>query len=118
LSWRDRPWLAGIFIGLMTFKPQLGILLPFALLAAREWRSIAGAVITTAGCLAAATLWLGVGIWADYVHMTGAFAEYLKNGIDQFDNLVLGPYVSLHMLGISAPVAFAGQVLITLATAV
>ncbi len=115
--WRTRPWLAGIFIGFMTFKPQLGILLPFALLAAKEWRMIAAAIITTVVSLAAATFWLGVDIWGDYLNMTHHFAAYLKSGVDQFDKLALGPYVSLHMLGISSPIAIAVQVLVMLAMA-
>lgn len=115
--WRTRPWLAGIFIGFMTFKPQLGILLPFALLAAKEWRMIAAAIITTVVSLAAATFWLGVDIWGDYLNMTHHFAAYLKSGVDQFDKLALGPYVSLHILGISSPIAIAVQVLVMLAMA-
>ena len=31
-----RPWIAGIFLGLLTYKPQLGLLFPFALLASRN----------------------------------------------------------------------------------
>jgi alpha-1,2-mannosyltransferase len=117
LFWHRKPWVTGVFLGFMTFKPQLGILLPFALLASKEWRIIVSAIITTAIFLATATLWFGVDIWADYLIMTGHFAEYLRNGVDQFDKLALGPYVSLHMLGLSAPIAFAVQIAVTVAVA-
>jgi hypothetical protein len=43
-----RPVLAGVFIGCLTYKPQLGVLFPVALLAGRQWRACASAVITAA----------------------------------------------------------------------
>lgn len=42
-----RPVVAGILLGLLTYKPQLGVLLPIALLAGRYWRTL-GSAITTA----------------------------------------------------------------------
>lgn len=47
-----RPWLGGALLGLLTFKPQLGVLIPVALLALGAWRAIAGAAaaaVTLAG---------------------------------------------------------------------
>src|SRR5262249_24998059 len=41
-----QPVAAGIFIGLLSYKPQFGILLPVALLAARQWHAIASAAAT------------------------------------------------------------------------
>src|SRR5437588_388813 len=38
LCLQRRPVLAGIFIGCLSYKPQFGILLPVALIAARHWR--------------------------------------------------------------------------------
>jgi arabinofuranan 3-O-arabinosyltransferase len=43
----SRPWLSGIFLGLLTYKPQLGVLFPVALLASRNWRALASAMVTT-----------------------------------------------------------------------
>ena len=34
-----QPVLAGVFIGCLTYEPQFGILLPVALIAARQWRA-------------------------------------------------------------------------------
>ncbi len=39
--------LSGIMIGLMTLKPHLGLLLPVALIAARQWRVVGVAALTT-----------------------------------------------------------------------
>ena len=36
LHWLDRrPWLAGVLIGCLAYKPQFGVLIPVALLAGR-----------------------------------------------------------------------------------
>ena len=43
---RERPICGGILLGLATIKPQLGILIPFALIAAGYWRTLAAAAIT------------------------------------------------------------------------
>jgi hypothetical protein len=40
--------LGGGILGLMIIKPQLALLLPFAMVAGRQWRAIAGAVISAA----------------------------------------------------------------------
>jgi hypothetical protein len=42
----SRPLLAGICLGLLVFKPQLGLLIPFALAIGGRWRTFAGASVT------------------------------------------------------------------------
>ena len=58
-----RPWVAGIFMGLLSYKPQFGILLPVALIASHQWRamvSAAATIIVLAGISIAA---FGIGAW-------------------------------------------------------
>jgi alpha-1,2-mannosyltransferase len=100
--WRDRPILAGICIGLVAVKPQLGVLVPFALLAAGQWRTIAGAAVTIVALAAAATLWLGVAIWNDYARILALFGGLVGRGYAGIRQLAVGPYVSLQ--GAGAPV--------------
>src|SRR6202790_2913660 len=60
LHWLDRrPWLAGVLIGLLAYKPQFGVLIPIALLAGGRWSSIAAAVATLAALLAVSFVTLG-----------------------------------------------------------
>ena len=42
-----RPFAAGLLLGCLAVKPQLGLLLPVALIAAGQWRAIAGAAIAS-----------------------------------------------------------------------
>jgi arabinofuranan 3-O-arabinosyltransferase len=53
LCLEERPILSGIFIGLLTYRPQLGILFPVVLIAGGYWRTFIVAGITAlAGLLA------------------------------------------------------------------
>src|ERR1700756_4379139 len=58
-----RPWLAGMLIGLLAYKPPFGALIPIALLAGGRWRTICGALATIACLFALSLATLGSGIW-------------------------------------------------------
>jgi hypothetical protein len=58
-----RPWLAGILIGCLAYKPQFGVLIPIALVAGGRWRSIGAAAATVAALLALSFVTLGGDIW-------------------------------------------------------
>ncbi len=62
-----RPTLAGVLIGLLTVKPQLGILFPFALVASGRWRVFLAAGVTAVGLLAASVALGGIESWHDYI---------------------------------------------------
>ena len=54
-----RRWLAGFALGMLFYKPQLGLILPFVLLYGREWRMISGAASAVLLQLAAAWWYYG-----------------------------------------------------------
>jgi hypothetical protein len=62
-----RPIIAGVLIGLMTVKPQLGILFPFALIASRRWEVFFTAAATAVALVAASIAIGGVEGWHDYI---------------------------------------------------
>jgi hypothetical protein len=63
-----RPWLAGIFLGLLTYKPHIGVLFPLALLASRNWRAL-GAAAAAVGIIAiAAAIAFGSEGWSSFFH--------------------------------------------------
>jgi hypothetical protein len=62
-----RPFLAGLCFGALIFKPHLGLLIPIALLAARQWGAIAGAAVSALGLIAASVLVLGVDAWRGFI---------------------------------------------------
>ena len=61
-----RPVLAGVLFGILTIKPQLGLLLPVILLLERRWVTIASAVATTAVLVAATSMLFGWNIWIEF----------------------------------------------------
>lgn len=65
---RRRPVLAGICLGLLTYKPQFGVLFPFVLIADRQWLTIASAAITAIVLAALSWLAFGSASWAAFVH--------------------------------------------------
>jgi hypothetical protein len=62
-----RPVLSGVLFGILTIKPQFGLLVPVLLVMTARWRVIAAAVATTAVLVAVTSLWFGADIWAEYV---------------------------------------------------
>ena len=66
--WLDRrPALAGMCLGCLAYKPQLGIIVPLALIVARRWRCFAFAAATVLVLAAAATLAFGTEVWPAFV---------------------------------------------------
>jgi alpha-1,2-mannosyltransferase len=62
-----RPWLAGVLIGLLAYKPQFGVLIPLALVGSQRWSTIAAAVATIATLVAISFLTLGSGVWHAFI---------------------------------------------------
>ena len=65
-----RPLLAGVLIGLIAYKPQLGILFPLVLAATGRWRSFAAAAATIAALALITTLAFGVSVWDAFLAST------------------------------------------------
>ncbi len=72
-----QPVLAGVFIGCLTYKPHMGILLPLALVASRRWRAIASAAVTAALLAGASIAAFGTEPWQAFPQ---GFADH-TNGI-------------------------------------
>jgi hypothetical protein len=63
-----RPALAGVCLGLLTYKPQFGLLFPLALIADRRWLTIGVAAATAAGLAALSWLVFGAASWQAFAH--------------------------------------------------
>ena len=66
---RRRPFLAGLAIGCLAFKPQFGLVIGVVLLLAREWRAVAGAAVTGLGQLGVGWIVAGGATMAQYFRM-------------------------------------------------
>ena len=61
-----RPWLAGLALGVLFYKPSFGLALPFILIFGREWRVILGAATAVALQLGAGMAYYGAGVLRAY----------------------------------------------------
>ena len=76
-----RPVLSGICLGLLSYKPQYGLLFPLVLIAASQWKVFftAGSVALVIACLS----WLAFGIesWQAFFHWMPMFSQaFLTEG--------------------------------------
>jgi len=62
-----RPFLAGIAIGTLVYKPPLGLAFAAVFVCAREWRIVAGAALGAATQIAVGAAYWGPGILRDYL---------------------------------------------------
>lgn len=67
----ERPLLAGLLAGLLTIKPHLGILIPFAFLAAGNWRAFLSAAVTASVMVMLTAALFGADIWSLFMARTG-----------------------------------------------
>ena len=65
-----RPWLAGVLIGCLAYKPQFGLLIPLVLAASGRWRVFAAAAATVALLALAVTLAFGSEVWSAFLAST------------------------------------------------
>ena len=67
-AWLDRrPILAGVLIGLLTLKPQLGLLFPVMLVAGGHGRAFVTAALTALALAALTAALFGQQLWIDFV---------------------------------------------------
>ncbi len=109
-----RPVLAGVLFGLLTYKPQLGVLIPVALAAMGGWRAMAAAAATFAalaivsGCAYGFTLW---GLWA---HSLLEYATRFTPVVGYMPTI----YANAILLGASRSVAWGLQLAVSIPVAV
>jgi hypothetical protein len=108
LQLETRPLLAGVLLGLLTYKPHLGLLFPIALVFGGHWRAFFSATVTTV-----LILFLSFALAADSL---AAFAGHIGNMSQNF--LTLGAagfykhqslYGLLRTLGVGDQPAFVAQ---------
>ena len=78
-----RPVVAGAMIGCLSYKPQFGILLPVALVAARQWRAFVSAGVAVAVLAAVSVLLFGADAWTSFPNgLVGQTNLNLRAGAD------------------------------------
>lgn len=110
------PILAGALIGLLSYKPQLGLLIPLALLCARQWHAFAAAAATSLLFAAISTMVLGWETWVAFVHNIPSIGALLDSGMLPWAKIP-SAYVALRLIGFGAPFAYMAHAVFALAIA-
>jgi len=103
-----RPVPSGIFLALLTYKPQFGILFPLALLASRNWRTLLAATAATMIFAAAAAMAFGSQTWPGFIGSLAGRASSLTQTPELTVHLV-SVFAVLRSVGVSATVSWAAQ---------
>lgn len=112
-----RPILAGVFIGLLAYKPHLGLLLPLALAITGRWRAIAAASVTVLLLGAATTLIIGPDIWSSYIGRADDARRWLESDDVSYLEKWVSLFGALRLRGVSLTVAYSAQAVVGLIAA-
>ena len=100
-----RPLLAGLLIGLLAYKPQFGVLIPFILIATGRWRVFFSAALTVLAMAALATLAFGPQIWSAFIaSLTPTQTILLEAGATGWEKLQ-SVFSAIRMWGGPVPLA-------------
>lgn len=117
LAWRGRhPVLAGVAFGLLSVKPQLGLLIPLLLLIERDWMTILWSVVVTIALVALSAFTFGIEVWEAY--LTVSIAEQsrvLTEWTGPFLHMMPTVFVAVRTLGLDSSIAGHAQLLVSLA---
>jgi arabinofuranan 3-O-arabinosyltransferase len=103
-----RPVLAGLLLGLLTYKPHFGLLFPVALLFGGYWRAFVAAAIATLAILFASWLAVPDSLAAFAQHLGGMSNDFLSQGHAGFYKLQ-SLYGLLRMSGVPDGASFTAQ---------
>jgi arabinofuranan 3-O-arabinosyltransferase len=113
-----RPVLAGICLGLLTYKPQYGLLFPIVLIASERWTTFVSAGITAVVLAAVSLLAFGLESWQAFFHWLPHFSQaFLVEGKATWWKLQ-SLYSLVRYLGGSEQLGWAFQWVLTAAVAV
>ena len=113
-----RPVLAGICLGLLTYKPQYGLLFPIVLIAAGHWRVFISAAVTAVVLAIASWLAFGIESWLAFFHWMPKFSQtFLTEGKAPWWKLQ-SIFSMVRYFGGSEPLGWAFQWVLTASVAV
>ncbi|HWK13456.1 MAG TPA: glycosyltransferase family 87 protein [Rhizobiaceae bacterium] len=110
-----RPILAGFLIGALTIKPHLGILIPFCLLASRNWTAFASAAATALGMAGLTGMLFGFDVWSGFLTETRALMTLIMEAPypQAYHTHMATFFVLLRSLGAGLELAYAMQACVT-----
>ncbi len=114
---RARPFLAGMLFGCFVLKPQLAPLIPVALIAARAWRAITGAALSSVLLLLLGMLAFGLDSYVACLRIMSEFGRFVSQGSWPWTEMA-SVFAFARYFGVPQGIAFAVQLAAAAAAAV
>jgi hypothetical protein len=108
-----RPVFAGILFGLMSYKPQFGVMIPLVLIATGRWRAFASASATVLALVAVSTLAFGVDVWRMMIDALPFTREVVLEQGGTGWHKIQSVFAWARMWGAGVPFAYAAQAAVT-----
>ena len=113
-----RPVVAGVCLGLLTYKPHFGILFPVALIAAGHWRAFFAAGVTAALLALASVATYGFEPWLAFLRWLPVTSQtFLSEGRAEIEKMQ-SLFALLRTLGAAEWMAWSAQIILSGAIAV
>ncbi len=108
-----RPWIAGMLLGALVYKPQFAVLIPVLILARGNARAFVSAGLTvTALCLLTLALW-GWPVWQAFFDSLPLTRHIIiENGATGWSK-IQSPFAAVRQWGGAIPLAYAVQATVT-----
>ncbi len=106
-----RPVIAGVLLGFLAYKPQLWIMIPLALLVARDWRPLIAMIATVMVLSLASLVLFGADFWLDFIAAAqhASSSEGAAERYAHFKDMMVTITGASMKLGLSAATATALQ---------
>lgn len=108
----ERPVLAGLCLGALAYKPQLGLVVPVALLAGGYRRTIAAAALTALALVLASRLAFGPEIWRAFIASTGETRRIVLEEGGPGWYTIQSAFSAVRQLGGGVALAYGAQALV------
>lgn len=119
LQLERRPVLAGVMFGVLSIKPQFGLLLPIVLMLTGRWRTITAAAVTVITLVGATTAIYGTSVWTAYWYDAMPIQrQVVLDGYSYYMALMPTAFMNAKVAGLSLAAAAWWQTAASLATAV
>jgi hypothetical protein len=108
-----RPWIAGMLLGALVYKPQFAVLIPVLIIARGNVRAFLAAGLTSAGlCLLTLLIW-GWPVWQAFIDSLPLTRHIIiENGATGWEK-IQSPFAAIRQWGGSIPAAYVVQGLVT-----
>jgi hypothetical protein len=107
------PVLAGVLLGMATYKPQFALLLPAVLLATRAWLTIGVACLTALLLAFISSLAFGWSVWPDWVRGMAGYQALLAMNTPNLLHLMPGVLAGARLLGLPGWLGVALQAIVS-----